>query len=72
MRLNFHRQRALRRSVLAAATSLALALLPGLAAAQSLQELYDAARVFDATYLAAKANAVATSPGWCPRLSSPA
>jgi outer membrane protein len=31
--------------------------LPGLAAAQSLQELYDAARGFDATYLAAKANA---------------
>lgn len=31
--------------------------LPGLAAAQSLQELYDAARGFDATYLAAKASA---------------
>ena len=31
--------------------------LPGLAAAQSLQELYDAARAYDATYLAAKANA---------------
>jgi len=33
------------------------AALPGLAAAQSLQELYDAARGFDATYLAARANA---------------
>ncbi len=33
------------------------AALPGLAGAQSLQELYDAARGFDATYLAAKANA---------------
>jgi outer membrane protein len=31
--------------------------MPGLAAAQSLQELYDAARGFDATYLAARANA---------------
>jgi outer membrane protein len=31
--------------------------MPGLAAAQSLQELYDAARGFDAIYLAAKANA---------------
>jgi outer membrane protein len=38
----------------AAAVSLSL---PGLAAAQSLRELYDAARAFDATYLAAKANA---------------
>ncbi len=34
-----------------------VAALPGLAAAQSLQELYDAARGFDATYLAARANA---------------
>ena len=34
-----------------------LSVLPGLAVAQSLQELYDAARAFDATYLAAKANA---------------
>ena len=31
--------------------------LPGMAVAQSLQELYDAARVFDATFLSAKANA---------------
>ena len=39
------------------AATLVLASLPGLAAAQSLQELYDAARGFDATYLAARANA---------------
>ena len=38
-------------------TALLLASLPGLAAAQSLQELYDAARGFDATFLAAKASA---------------
>ncbi|MBL8307076.1 MAG: TolC family outer membrane protein [Rubrivivax sp.] len=38
------------------AVALAVA-LPGLAGAQSLQELYDAARAFDALYLAAKANA---------------
>ena len=46
-------------SRLFAITPLAAALLwlPGAASAQSLQELYDAARVFDATYLAAKANA---------------
>jgi outer membrane protein len=31
--------------------------LPGLAAAQSLQELYDAARAYDATYLAARPSA---------------
>jgi outer membrane protein len=31
--------------------------LPGLAGAQSLQELYDASRAYDATYLAARANA---------------
>ena len=42
---------------LSALTALVISALPGLAAAQSLQELYDAARVFDATYLAAKANA---------------
>ena len=42
---------------LLALTALILAGLPGLAPAQSLQELYDAARAFDATYLAAKANA---------------
>ncbi len=40
-------------SRLAAALVLAL---PALASAQSLQELYDAARAFDATYLAAKAS----------------
>jgi outer membrane protein len=33
----------------------ALVLLPGLASAQSLRELYDAARAYDATYLAARA-----------------
>lgn len=38
-------------------TALILAGLPGLAPAQSLQALYEAARAFDATYLAAKANA---------------
>jgi outer membrane protein len=43
-----------RLSHLAAALLLAL---PGLAAAQSLQDLYSAARAFDATYLAAKATA---------------
>lgn len=43
-----------RPSLLAAAL---LAALPGLSWSQSLQELYDAARAFDATYLAAKANA---------------
>ena len=43
-----------RLSTLAAALLMAL---PGLASAQSLQEVYDAARAFDATYLAAKANA---------------
>ncbi len=37
------------------AAAFALA-LPALASAQSLQELYDAARAFDATYLAAKAS----------------
>ena len=37
--------------------ALLIASLPGLTAAQSLQELYDAARGFDATYLAARANA---------------
>ncbi len=35
--------------------ALALALLPALAGAQSLRELYDAARAYDATYLAALA-----------------
>ena len=48
MRPNFPR----RLSALAAALLIGL---PGLAVAQSLQELYDAARAFDATYLAAKA-----------------
>ncbi|MDP1902339.1 MAG: TolC family outer membrane protein [Rubrivivax sp.] len=36
-----------------------LAALPGFAFAQSLQDLYEAARVFDATFLAARANAQA-------------
>ncbi len=40
-----------------AALAAALLALPGLSFAQSLQELYEAARGFDATYLAAKANA---------------
>ena len=44
-------------ATLAAAAALVLGGLPGLASAQSLQELYDAARAFDATYLAARANA---------------
>ncbi len=38
-----------------ALAALALGTLPGLASAQSLQELYEAARGFDGTYLAAKA-----------------
>ena len=38
-----------------AVAALALTSLPGLASAQSLQELYEAARGFDGTYLAAKA-----------------
>ncbi len=40
-----------------ALAALVLATLPGLAGAQSLQELYEAARAYDATYLAARANA---------------
>jgi outer membrane protein len=40
-----------------AALAAALLALPSLSFAQSLQELYEAARGFDATYLAAKANA---------------
>jgi outer membrane protein len=44
------------RRLSALATALLMA-LPGLAWSQSLQELYDAARAFDATYLAARANA---------------
>ena len=42
---------------LVAATAAALFCLPGFAVAQSLNELYEAARAFDATFLAAKANA---------------
>jgi outer membrane protein len=42
---------------LSAVAALMLAAVPGLASAQNLQELYNAARDFDATYLAAKANA---------------
>jgi outer membrane protein len=45
-----------RRPALTTLAALLLA-LPGFAFAQSLQELYDAAHTFDATYLAAKANA---------------
>ena len=45
------------RLALSAIASLILAGLPGLANAQSLQELYDAALAFDATFLAAKASA---------------
>ena len=45
------------RFALSALAALLLTGLHGLASAQSLQELYDAARVFDATFLAAKANA---------------
>jgi outer membrane protein len=41
-------------ALLALAAALAIA-LPGTAAAQSLKELYEAARAYDATYLAAKA-----------------
>ena len=40
---------------LTALASMLLAALPGLASAQSLQELYDAARAYDAGYLAARA-----------------
>ena len=46
-----------RRTPLALLVALMLAALPGLAAAQRLRELYEAARAFDATYLGAKANA---------------
>ena len=45
------------RFALGTLAALLLAGLPGLASAQSLQALYDAARAFDATYLAARANA---------------
>ena len=45
------------RLALTALASMLLATLPGLAGAQSLQELYDAARAFDATYLAARSSA---------------
>ncbi|HET7525254.1 MAG TPA: TolC family protein, partial [Burkholderiaceae bacterium] len=41
----------------ALAIACALALLPAWARAQSLRELYDAARAYDATYLAARAQA---------------
>ncbi len=42
---------------LAAPAALLALLLPALASAQSLQELYDAARAYDAAYLSAKTNA---------------
>ena len=45
------------RSLVGTLTALLFASMPGLAAAQSLQELYDAARGFDAIFLAAKASA---------------
>ena len=45
------------RFALSALAALLLSGLPGLAPAQSLQELYEAARAFDATYLGAKAAA---------------
>ena len=45
------------RFALTALAALCISSLPGMAAAQSLQELYDAARAFDGTYLAAKASA---------------
>ncbi len=57
MRLTPTRRPSFRRGTLSAVATLLLCALPGLVAAQNLQELYDAARVFDATYLAAKANA---------------
>ena len=44
------------RLTLVAAAALVLSGLHGLAGAQSLQELYEGARVFDATYLAARAS----------------
>ena len=51
------------RFALSALAALLLTGLHGLASAQSLQELYDAARVFDATFLAAKANAQSAEYG---------
>ena len=57
MRLTHFSRLGMPRGALSAALALWLSALPGLAGAQNLQELYDAARLFDATYLAAKANA---------------
>jgi outer membrane protein len=55
--MNKHKMPAARRAVAAAAAALiGLSFAPG-AFAQSLQELYEAARAYDATYLAAKAQA---------------
>ncbi len=51
-----HRPARFKLAALHALAALAFA-VPGLAGAQNLQELYEAARAFDATYLAAKANA---------------
>ena len=45
----------MRLNLFSSAAALLLAALPGLAAAQNLQELYDAARTFDATVQAARA-----------------
>ncbi|MBE0546658.1 MAG: TolC family outer membrane protein [Rubrivivax sp.] len=56
MRTLTHRPSRLKPVARIALTALALA-APGLGFAQSLQELYEASRAFDATYLAAKANA---------------
>ncbi len=56
--MRFNSLRPVRRHPAALAAAFLMA-LPGWAAAQSLQEIYDAARAFDATYLAAKATAVA-------------
>ena len=51
------RQRVAKNPLARTVAAILIASLPGLASAQSLQELYDAARGFDATYLAARANA---------------
>ena len=51
------RQRLAKNPLARTVAAILIANLPGLASAQSLQELYDAARGFDATYLAARANA---------------
>ena len=57
MRLTFTARLAALKPVALTPLALALLSLPTAASAQSLQELYTAARAFDATYLAAKAQA---------------